>query len=69
MLEYFEQIKTIVSRLEIILPTQLQHVVSTWPASQPRGMPRETLVRVFNVLDPTDTGWVAGVELQYLEAS
>jgi len=31
------------------------------------GMPRETLVRVFNVLDPTDTGWVAGVELQYLE--
>jgi len=32
-------------------------------------MPRETLVRVFNVLDPTDTGWVAGVELQYLEAS
>ena len=34
----------------------------------PRGMPRETLVRVFNVLDPTDTGWVAGVELQYLEA-
>eukprot|EP00435_Cladocopium_sp_Y103_P046647 s503_g13.t1 len=31
------------------------------------GMPRETLVRVFNVLDPTDTGWVAGVELEYLE--
>ena len=32
------------------------------------GLPRETLQRVFNVLDPTETGWVAGVELTYLEA-
>lgn len=32
------------------------------------GLERETLQRVFNVLDPTETGWVAGVELTYLEA-
>mgnify|MGYP002803552946 CR=1 FL=1 len=31
------------------------------------GLERETLQRVFNVLDPTETGWVAGVELTYLE--
>eukprot|EP00913_Durusdinium_trenchii_P028701 g26917.t1 len=31
------------------------------------GMAPETLLRVFNTLDPTNTGWLAATELQYLE--
>ena len=31
------------------------------------GMSSESLLRVFNVLDPTNTGWVALSELGYLE--
>lgn len=32
-------------------------------------MAPETLLRVFNTLDPTNTGWLAATELQYLEAA